>query len=126
VLDAIAGDSSWYIAGSFSVRFAKSGRLKVDPFGALDIAFLTAGVGFDNSVLKVLALSDNKTMAFGNFTKFNGVLCNRIARLADDGSIDTTFNSGGGANNTVRSALLQPDNKVVIAGTFTSYNGLLL
>jgi hypothetical protein len=68
---------------------------KVDPFGALDIAFLTAGVGFDNSVLKVLALSDNKTMAFGNFTKFNGVLCNRIARLADDGSIDTTFNSGG-------------------------------
>jgi hypothetical protein len=33
----------------------------------------TAGVGFDNSVLKVLALSDNKTMAFGNFTKFNGV-----------------------------------------------------
>jgi hypothetical protein len=74
----------------------------------------------------VLALSDNKTMAFGNFTKFNGVLCNRIARLADDGSIDTTFNSAGiGANNTVRSALLQPDNKVVIAGTFTSYNGLL-
>jgi hypothetical protein len=46
--------------------------------------------------------------------------------LADDGSIDTTFNSAGiGANNTVRSALLQPDNKVVIAGTFTSYNGLL-
>jgi hypothetical protein len=34
-------------------------------------------------------------MAFGNFTKFNGVLCNRIARLADDGSIDTTFNSAG-------------------------------
>ena len=129
VLDlAIAGDSSWYIAGSFSVFDSQNqGRLaKVDPFGALDIAFLTAGVGFDNSVLKVLALSDNKTMAFGNFTKFNGVLCNRIARLADDGSIDSTFNSGGiGANNTVRSALLQPDNKVVIAGTFTSYNGLL-
>jgi hypothetical protein len=53
----------------------------------------------------VLALSDNKTMAFGNFTKFNGVLCNRIARLADDGSIDTTFNSAGIGANTVRSAL---------------------
>jgi hypothetical protein len=69
VLDlAIAGDSSWYIAGSFSVFDSQNqGRLaKVDPFGALDIAFLTAGVGFDNSVLKVLALSDNKTMAFGN------------------------------------------------------------
>jgi hypothetical protein len=64
-----------YIAGSFSVFDSQNqGRLaKVDPFGALDIAFLTAGVGFDNSVLKVLALSDNKTMAFGNFTKFNGV-----------------------------------------------------
>jgi hypothetical protein len=54
----------------------------------------------------------------------NLMVSNRIARLADDGSIDTTFNSAG-ANNTVRSALLQPDNKVVIAGTFTSYNGLL-
>jgi hypothetical protein len=42
VLDlAIAGDSSWYIAGSFSVFDSQNqGRLaKVDPFGALDIAF---------------------------------------------------------------------------------------
>lgn len=129
VLDlAVAVDNSWYVAGSFSVFDSQNqGRLaKVDPFGVLDIGFLTAGVGFDNSVLKVLALSDNKTMAFGNFTKFNGTFCNRIARLAEDGSIDPTFNIvGSGANNTVRSAFLQPDNTVVIAGAFTTYNGLL-
>jgi hypothetical protein len=36
----------------------------------LDIGY-HAGVGFDNSVYKVVR--DNKTMAFGSFTRFNGV-----------------------------------------------------
>jgi hypothetical protein len=40
VLDlAIAGDSSWYIAGSFLFSIRKKSRRLADPFGALDIAF---------------------------------------------------------------------------------------
>ncbi|MGZ9734923.1 T9SS sorting signal type C domain-containing protein [Flavobacterium sp. GNP002] len=130
VLDvANASDGSWYVGGSFSIFDSQNqGRLaKVDPFGALDIGYLTAGVGFDNSVLKVLSLSDNKTMAFGNFTKFNGTICNRISRLSEDGSIDSSFNmSGAGANNIIRSAIIQTDNKMVLAGAFTTYNGVIV
>ncbi|MDI6032636.1 T9SS sorting signal type C domain-containing protein [Flavobacterium sp. LB2P84] len=129
VLDiANASDGSWYVAGSFSIFDSQNqGRLaKVDPVGALDIGYLTAGVGFDNSVLKVLSLSDNKTMAFGSFTKFNGTICNRISRLSEDGSIDSSFNmSGAGANNTIRSAIIQTDNKMVLAGAFITYNGVI-
>ena len=129
VLDlSIAADGSCYVAGSFSIFDAQNqGRLaKVDANGVLDIGYLTAGVGFDNSVLKVVALADNKTMAFGSFTKFNGILNSRIGRLYEDGSVDTTFNFGGsGVNNTVRNAVVQSDNKVVIVGTFTAYNGIL-
>ena len=129
VLDvANASDGSWYVAGSFSIFDSQNqGRLaKVDPVGALDIGYLTAGVGFDNSVLKVLSLSDNKTMAFGSFTKFNGTICNRVSRLSEDGAVDSSFNtSGAGANNTIRSAIIQTDNKIVLAGVFTTYNGVL-
>ncbi|RTY88114.1 T9SS sorting signal type C domain-containing protein [Flavobacterium sp. RSP15] len=129
VLDlATASEGSWYVSGSFSVFDSQNqGRLaRIDAFGALDIGYLTAGVGFDNSVLKVNALSDNKTMVFGNFTKFNGTMCNRIARLSEDGAIDVSFNnSGAGANNSIKAAIVQPDGKVVIAGVFTYYNGVV-
>ncbi|MCK8140342.1 T9SS sorting signal type C domain-containing protein [Flavobacterium sp. I-SCBP12n] len=126
----LASDASgnWYIGGSFLVFDSQNqGRLaKIDNNGTLDIGYLTAGVGFDNSVLKIISLSDNKTMIFGNFTKFNGAVANRIARLLEDGTIDLTFNSNGiGAGNSIRAAVIQPDNKILFAGSFLSYNGFL-
>lgn len=43
---------------------------------------------------------------------------------AVDGAIDTTFTSGGtGANGTINSIAFTPDEKIYIAGDFTSYNG---
>jgi hypothetical protein len=51
----------------FYIRISKSGKVsKIDADGLLDIAYLTPGV--DNSVYKVVPLTDNKTMAFGSFT----------------------------------------------------------
>ncbi|MFV8368659.1 T9SS sorting signal type C domain-containing protein [Flavobacterium sp. LB2R40] len=116
----------WYIGGSFSVFDSQNqGRLaRIDAVGALDIGYLTAGVGFDNSVYKVLSLVDNKTMVLGNFTKFNGTICSRIACLSPDGVFDLSFNvSGTGANNSIKTALVQADTKIVFAGAFTNYNG---
>ena len=126
---AIDSDLSWFIGGSFSVFDSQNqGKLaKIDADGTLDIGYLAAGVGFDNSVLKVISLPDNKTMAFGNFTKFNGSNVVRITRLSDDGKVDLSFNSTAiGANNVIRTAALQADGNVVFAGNFTSYNGVLI
>ncbi|KIA84878.1 delta-60 repeat domain-containing protein [Flavobacterium sp. AED] len=125
---ADAPDGSWFVGGSFSVFDSQNqGRLaKIDAVGTLDIGYLTAGVGFDNSVLKIISLPDNKTMAFGSFTKFNGGSVNRIACLLEDGAIDPTFNSSGiGANNVIKSAVIQTDNKMVLVGSFTNYNGVV-
>ena len=122
-------DGSWLVAGSFSSFDSQNqGRLaKIDKDGELDIGFLPSGVGFDNSVLKVISLPDNKTMAFGNFTKFNGSDTARVTRLLEDGSSDPTFNpSGLGASGTVRAAVLQVDGKIIIAGSFTIYNGVTI
>ncbi|WP_244199295.1 T9SS sorting signal type C domain-containing protein [Flavobacterium psychrolimnae] len=129
-VNALAEDlaNSWYIGGSFTVFDSQTqGRLaRIDGVGTLDFGYLTAGVGFDNSVLKVIALSDNKTMAFGNFTKFNGTICNRVTRLSEDGVLDSSFNNAAtGANNSIKTAVVQPDGKIVIAGVFTNYNGVV-
>ena len=129
-VNAITEDltNSYYFGGSFTVFDSQiQGRLaRIDGSGTLDFGYLTAGVGFDNSVLKVIALAGNKTMAFGNFTKFNGTICNRITRLSEDGTIDSSFNSSGtGANNTIKTAVIQTDGKVVFAGVFTNYNGIV-
>ena len=126
---ALGSDLSWYVGGSFSVFDSQNqGKIaKIDVDGTMDISYLTAGVGFDNSVLKVISLADNKTMAFGSFTKFNGVSTSRIIRLLEDGAIDLSFNSNGiGVNNIIRTAALQADGKIVFAGNFTSYNGVLI
>ncbi|KIC02408.1 calcium-binding protein [Flavobacterium sp. JRM] len=119
-------DGSWFVGGSFAVFDSQNqGRLaKIDSEGALDIGYLAAGVGFDNSVSKIISLTDNKSIAFGNFTKFNGESILRIAGLLEDGASDVTFNLNGiGVNNAIKAAVLQSDNKIVFAGAFTNYNG---
>jgi hypothetical protein len=90
----------------FYIRISKSGKVsKIDADGLLDI--VTSPVGFDNSVYKVVPGS-NKTMAFGSFTRFNGVNSPRIARLLEDGTLDVNFNSSAsGPNNIVRTAVVQ-------------------
>lgn len=119
-------DDFWYVGGSFSVFDGQNqGRLaKIDSNGILDIGFLTPGVGFNHSVLKILPLENNASMIFGSFSKFNGKPSSRIARLLEDGSLDQSFNAGkSGANNIIRTAVLQNDGKMIIGGNFTNYNG---
>jgi len=63
-------------------------------------------------------------MVFGSFTKFNGVSASRVIRLLENGLSDNRFNSGEtGANNLIKTAVLQSDNKIILGGSFTKYNG---
>jgi uncharacterized delta-60 repeat protein len=52
-----------------------------------------------------------------------GVPSVSIARVNANGSLDTTFNPGTGFNNTVSKILVQSDGKILVAGSFSSYNG---
>lgn len=119
-------DGAWYMGGSFSIFAGQNqGKLaKVSLDGDHETGYLTAGVGFDNSVHKVLSLENKKTLVMGNFTKFNGIPASRITRLLENGSLDATFNlEQTGANNLIKTAVLQSDNSIVLGGNFTKYNG---
>jgi len=62
----------------------------------------------------------------GYFNTVNGVANNYIARLNADGDFDPSFNTGSGASDVVYSVALQSDDKVIIGGAFTDFNGTLL
>ncbi|EJG01581.1 T9SS sorting signal type C domain-containing protein [Flavobacterium sp. F52] len=121
-------EGSWFIGGSFSVFNGQNqGRLaKINSDGEHDIAYLSSGIGFDNSVLNILPLPNQKIIVGGNFNKFNRTAVSKITCLLEDGSIDTSFNTGKtGANYLVKTTVLQADGKIVIGGNFTKYNDIL-
>ncbi|MFA7379816.1 MAG: T9SS type A sorting domain-containing protein [Bacteroidia bacterium] len=95
-------------------------RLNAD--GSLDSSF-NPGTGANGTVWKTTIQSDGKIIIGGNFTSYNGTVRNYIARLNADGSLDSSFNPGTGANSTVWTTSIQSDGKIIIGGNFTSYNG---
>jgi uncharacterized delta-60 repeat protein len=90
--------------------------------GAIDLTF-DPGTGANNYVMSTAVQNDGKIIIGGYFTSYNGTTISSLARLNTDGSIDGTFNSGTGPNNTVLSIAIQSDGKIIIGGWFTSYNG---
>ena len=94
-------------------------RLNID--GSLDTTFQCQFNGL-NYLQSICALKDGKIMIGGNFSNIQGYSIKNLARLNPDGSLDTTFNPGTGPNSSVLTIVEQQDNKVLIAGYFTSYN----
>ena len=95
-------------------------RLNSD--GSLDTSFIV-GTGFSSTVEAFAIQTDGKILVGGAFTSYNGTTQNRIARLNTDGSLDTSFVTGTGFNSNVFSIVIQPDDKIIIGGRFTAYNG---
>ncbi|MDX1905915.1 MAG: T9SS type A sorting domain-containing protein [Bacteroidia bacterium] len=108
--------------GKFSWRtHSRITRLNND--GSPDTTF-NPGTGFNKAVYAMAIQSDGKIIAGGLFTSFNGASRFQITRLNTDGSLDTTFNAGIGSNGSIISMVLQPDEKIVIQGDFTEFNGV--
>ncbi|MCW5898793.1 MAG: hypothetical protein KIT10_05935 [Flavobacteriales bacterium] len=90
--------------------------------GTLDPTFDPLA-GPNNWVYCMVEQPDGKVIIGGDFTSYNGVPRNRIARINQDGSLDTSFDPGTGADGTVNALALQPDGRVVVGGWFNTFNG---
>lgn len=91
--------------------------------GSLDTSFNTH-LALDGVVNAMILLSDGKVLIAGEFTTYNGVSRNYIARINSDGTLDTSFNPGTGAGYTITCMVQQPDGKIIIGGLFNTYNGV--
>jgi uncharacterized delta-60 repeat protein len=136
---ALQPDGRIVIAGNFhslngAVRNGV-GRLNAD--GTLDTGFQNGMAGLTNTQasqyerqLATLALQpDGRLLVGGSFNSINGAACSGLGRLNVDGSLDQDFsvlwltNRGYTAPGAVESISLQPDGKILIAGSFDTVNG---
>jgi uncharacterized delta-60 repeat protein len=121
---ALQSDGKVLLGGAFTTingtARTRIARLNVD--GTLDTSF-NPGSGANSSVNALALQSDGKVLLGGIFTSVGGTARTRIARLNANGSLDTSFDPGSGANNTVWALALQSDGKVLLGGAFTSVNG---
>jgi len=68
--------------------------------------------------------SDGKLLVGGLFDSYAGVTASNIVRVNLDGTIDSTFNTGAGFDNSVYTIEYQQDGKILVGGRFTSYKGV--
>jgi uncharacterized delta-60 repeat protein len=117
-------DGKVIVAGTFTVVNGASYKniVRLNENGSVDAAF-NPGSGPSSSIYAVALQPDGKILIGGLFTSFNGVAANRIARLNQNGTLDSSFNPGAAANSTVLKIVVQPDGKILAGGRFTSFNG---
>jgi uncharacterized delta-60 repeat protein len=119
----IQSDSKILVAGAFSTfnGLTRNGVARLSPDGTLDPSFETVANGVGCMALQ----QDGKLVIGGSFSQVQGSNRARIARLHPDGTLDTAFQNGlCGFNDTVYSLALQSDGKAVVAGRYTSVNGV--
>ena len=129
---AVLSDGKILVAGQFTTYNGVNcpdDLVRLNSDGSIDGTFNSGGSGFNNSLMSIGVQSDGKIVCGGYFTQFNGSDCSDcICRLNSDGTIDATFNSGGSGLNyssspNVRNLKISSDDKVLVAGWFTQYNG---
>jgi uncharacterized delta-60 repeat protein len=122
---AVQTNGNVIAAGSFSsyngVSRNRITRVLAD--GSLDLSF-KPGAGANGTIYAVALQPDQKVIVAGEFTTIASTNRNFIARLNQNGGIDISFNPGAGADNPVYALAVQPDGKVLIGGTFSTFNGV--
>lgn len=116
-------DGKILVGGSFTSfnGVNRLGIVRLTSTGEVDTAFDTEN-GPNGAVFGIAVQSDGKIVVGGSFTQIGGVQQTGLARLNANGSLDTTFAVGSGANGAVKAVGLQGGN-IVAGGTFSTFNG---
>ena len=124
---ALSTNGSVVIGGQFNNfnNYPRDHVARLDSTGNVDLTFDTSSLGLDGTVWAVAPQTDGKVVIGGDFTMVGGFLRSRIARLNADGSLDTSFDPGLGANDTVYTLLVQPDGNILVGGAFTQFHTAL-
>ena len=79
---------------------------------------------FDRPI-SIVTQADGKFIVYGSFTKVDGIDTTGLIRFNQDGAMDTSFHWSGVSNRatTISSILVLYNQKLLVAGNFTSYDG---
>ncbi len=122
-----------YAGGSFSSYNALpyyNNLAKLSSTGTIYASFNYSG-GLDNQVYDVHQRPGGGILVTGLFRSVSnrvlggGATVGRVVQFNSDGTIDTAFNAGGsGANGSVLDSLSLPNGDILLAGGFTTFNGV--
>jgi uncharacterized delta-60 repeat protein len=134
-----------YYFAALTTTFSGStfgGIMRLNTNGQLDTTFNGTGRGgFSRTapgvVNTIKILSNGQILCVGGYTSYNGQFVRGIARLNENGTLDTTFNPGGdGLQYNGPLYIAQPtetlnedENKYLIVGTWgtgSTYNGITI
>jgi len=128
---AVQQDGKILVGGQISVYGATESQnhlFRLSSDGVWDTTFKAGGYvygnpgttyGLDNAVRVITVDGNNKILVGGDFTAPK----NHIARLNSDGTEDTSFTPGTGADDTVTHIALQSTGHIIIGGGFETVNG---
>lgn len=125
---ALQSDGKILVGGSFSSfnGFSQNNLIRLNTDGSKDESF-NIGSGFNNNgefIGSIAIQTDGKILVGGDFTTYNGLSQNKLIRLNTDGTKDESFNIGSGFNGNVRGITIQNDGKILVTGSFNTFNGL--
>ncbi|WP_178377133.1 T9SS type A sorting domain-containing protein [Chryseolinea serpens] len=127
------GPRSWITyAGNGNFYLSSDGRL--DTHAPLDLFKINLTgddvAGFDANLARTATISGvvpveaQKVILFGDFDRVNDAPEKNIVLLDDHGSVDPSFTAGNLFNDAVRTVVRQPDGNLIVAGDFTSFDGM--
>jgi uncharacterized delta-60 repeat protein len=122
----IQSDGKILVGGNFTTYQGVSVNriIRLNSDGTRDNTF-DIGTGLAGGFARTIGIqSDGKIIVGGDFTTYQGVSANRIIRLNSDGTRDTSFNIGTGFNSQVNNIKTQQDDKLIITGFYSTYQGV--
>ncbi len=131
---AVALDGSIYAGGGFSSYNGRpyyNGLAKLSSTGKIQADFNYLN-GLDGPVYDLHVRPNGNILATGFFTTvanrslgLTTTSVGRVAQFKSDGTLDTAFNVGGaGANGSVLDSFVMPGGDILLAGAFTTFNGV--
>ena len=103
------------ISGNFKKYKGKpaNGIARLNKNGSLDNTFKT-GLGADGAIENIALQKNGKLVVQGNFSTYNNIKRNRIARLNPNGKLDLTFIYEDSTNARPGNIALQKDDKIIV------------
>jgi hypothetical protein len=125
----VNSDDSLYVGGYFTgFSGTVSNRLiKLTSGFTVDSSF-NVGAGLNsntsNQPVGLVADVDDGVFVYGFFTTYSGQSANRLVRLTSTGQIHPNWYIGSGFNNSISSVYKVLNDKLLVYGPYTQFNGL--
>lgn len=119
---ALQSNGQILLGGEFaSVNSVPANRLaRLNTDGTLDTVFAanigTGALGGGGVLSLAIQPTDGKILLGGSFEFFNGTPRHLMARINQDGTLDTAFDSVSGNNGGIEAFAIQPDGKIIVTG----------